>query len=316
MSSATFELLILGSNGALPAYNRHPSAQVLRLHDHLFLIDCGEGTQFQLRKYGVRFSRIQHIFISHLHGDHVYGLPGLLTSYQLMGRVDPLFVYGPAELEGFITDVLSYTTNGITYPLHFYSISNFNGELIFEDKYCKVRSLPLVHRMASTGYLFEEKFPRKKLNIEKLKELNIPAVLWKSIEDGEDLQLPDGSCKTNSEFILEQGTGRRYAYCSDTRYNEQLVPFVKGVDLLYHETTFQEDLKDLAHEHYHSTAKQAATIAKKAEVGSLLAGHYSSRYEQLDQLEKECKEVFKNTIMGLEGMRIPIHALKSDFPKI
>ncbi len=311
MSKASFELLVLGSNGALPAFDRHPSAQILKLHHHVFLIDCGEGTQFQLRTYGVRISRIQHIFISHLHGDHVYGLPGLLTSYQLMGRTEPVFLYGPAELEEFILKVLSYTTHAIQYPLHFRHVTQFNGEVLFEDSCCKVSALPLVHKIPCTGFLFEEKFPRKKLHIEKIKESNIPLEFWKKLEEGEDLLLPDGSFISNRELTLDQGPGRRFAYCSDTRFSEELAPYIDGVELLYHETTFLDELKDLAHEHYHSTCRQAATIAKMAGVGTLLAGHYSSRYEQLDQLEQECKEIFPNTLMSYEGMNIQIQSKHS-----
>ncbi|MBK8955848.1 MAG: ribonuclease Z [Saprospiraceae bacterium] len=306
MNTGPFELLVLGSNGALPAYDRFPSSQLLNIHEHYYLIDCGEGTQFQLKKYGVRLSRIHRIFITHLHGDHIYGLPGLITTFQLLGRIEPLDIFGPAHIEDLLNAVLSRTTMGLQFELRIHPIHNFMGACVYEDEHVTVRSLPLDHKVPCSGFLFQEKQNRKKLHIEKIQQLNIPLAYYKILEAGEDIQLEDGRSFANESLVLPAPASRKFAYCTDTRFNKQILPFIQNVDLLFHETTYLDEMAELAYEHGHSTARQAAEMAKLAKAKQLLCGHYSSRYEQLEPILEECKSVFDNTILGKEGLRISI----------
>jgi len=306
MNSSSFEILILGSNGALPAHNRFPSAQLINIHEKFFLVDCGEGTQFQLRKYGVKLSRIQDIFITHLHGDHVYGLPGLLTSYILMGREEPLNVYGPTGIEPYLRQTLQQTSLQPPYPLSVHTISNFNGAVIMENDELCVKSLPLDHKVPCCGYLFSERKARRKLNIQKLQAMKIPNKLWKMIEAGQDINLENGLLIKNDELIQQGGPIRSYAYCSDTRYNPDLLPFIQKVCLLYHETTYLHELAEMAKEHGHSTALQAARTAHEAKASCLLTGHYSSRYQDLEPILFECQSVFPNVVLGREGLRLAV----------
>lgn len=302
----TFEVQLLGCGAALPAFNRFPSSQVLNIHEELFLIDCGEGTQFQLTKYNVRRSRIRHIFISHLHGDHVFGLPGLITSYNLTDRKEPLNIYGPMGIEEMILHVLSFSSSSLNFELVFHSIANFKGDVLFENDKLRVKSLPLNHKIPTSGFLFEEKRIKNKLNLQRIQELGIPMEQWKRIEAGEDI-LTEGIHRVNNqELILESEPLRKYAYCSDTRYQESLVPYLTNVDVLYHETTYLDDLKIKASENGHSTALQAAMIASQCKAKKLLTGHYSSRYENLEAIEAECKMVFDNVILGREGMVVKV----------
>lgn len=306
MNTGVFEILVLGSNGALPAYDRYPSSQVLNLHEHLILLDCGEASQFQMRKYGVKFSRIQHIFISHLHGDHVYGLPGLITSYMLLGRTEPLHVYGPPGIEEYLEFTLSKTSMQPPYPLHVHTIHQFYGEKIMENDHMTVTSLPLDHKIACCGFLIREKRPRKKLNTDKIKSLNISIEKWKWIEAGRDVTADDGQLYANEELVLPDEPLRAYAYCSDTRYTREILPFIQGVSLLYHETTYLSEMEDLAHAHGHSTAAQAARVADQARVKWLMAGHYSSRYANLEPILKECQSIFPPTLLAVEGQKVSI----------
>lgn len=306
MNTGPFELLILGSNGALPAYDRFPSAQLLNIHEQLYLIDCGEGTQFQLKKYGVRISRINQIFISHLHGDHVYGLPGLITTYQLLGRTEPLDIFGPGEIEDLLHSILARTTMGLQFELRIHTISDFNGARIFENDSVCVKSIPLDHKIACSGFLFQEKLSRKKLNISLIQEFGIPLAYYKDLESGKDIILEDGRKFSNKDLVSQGSKKRSYAYCTDTRFAKRILPFIQNVDLLYHETTYLDDMKELAFDHGHSTARQAAEIATLAKAKQLLTGHYSSRYEKLDAIVTECKHYFENTILGIEGLRVAI----------
>ena len=308
MNSGTFEVQILGCGAALPAYNRHPSAHLVRIHDQSYLVDCGEGTQFQFNKYGIKRSRIKHIFITHLHGDHVFGLPGLITSYNLINRQDDLHVYGPVGIENMIRQFLSSASGEPRFKLEFHEIYNFDGDWFFEDPHVRVRSLPLKHKITCCGFLFEEKIAKRKLNLELLEQLRIPKQVWNQIETGHDLSLQDGRSFKNEELSIKTNNNRRYAYCSDTIYNERLIPYLTNVDLLYHETTYQDELQEKAFENGHSTSKQAAQIAAKARVVRLLTGHYSSRYDSLDKILEECKSVFPNTILGEEGMVVRIES--------
>ncbi|MEL6924681.1 MAG: ribonuclease Z [Bacteroidota bacterium] len=296
-----FNLTILGCNAALPANGRHPSAHALNIHEHCFLIDCGEGTQMRMNSFGIRKSRIHHIFISHLHGDHIFGLIGLLTSMSLGGRESSLEIFSPPGLRQIIQIQLDLGAGHLTYPLHFREINPEAHQLIFENKELEVYSLPLLHRVPTAGYLFREK--RAPLNIrpEKISEHNIPFTAIPDIKAGADYHTPSGKCISNEELTLPPRLTRSFAYCSDTAYHEGLVPLIKGVDLLYHEATFANDKKEHAPITMHSTAQQAASIASQAAVGQLILGHYSSRYKDVNVLLNEAKAVFENTVLGEEG---------------
>ncbi len=300
-----FEVLLLGCGAALPAFDRMPSAQILNCHEQLFLIDCGEGTQFQLARYKVRKSRIHHIFISHLHGDHVFGLPGLITSYNLLGRTDPLYIYAPTGIRELLDCVLLLSSYQLKFDLHISELTNFKGQIVFENEQLRVKTLPLKHKIPACGYLFEEKFKKKQIDFDRVREFNIPQELWKKIEAGEDIEWDSKNLK-NSQLCSQAKKPRSYAYCSDTQYNEALIPFLHNVDALYHETTYLHELKDKASENGHSTAVEAAMIAKKSKARLLITGHYSSRYEHIESFETECLSVFPNVILGKEGLTIRI----------
>jgi len=255
----------------------------------------------QLRKYRFRLGKINHIFISHLHGDHTYGLFGLLASFNLLGREEPLHIYGPDLLEEMLLDHLKFYQNALEYDLVFHRIQCRRTALIFEDKNIEVRSLPLIHRIPTCGFLFREKPKEKNIIREKIDEFNIPIKKIVEIKKGADLLLPDGTIVPNSKLTLPPPSPRSYAYCSDTRPNEAIIPLVKKVDLLYHEATFlHEDVK-LAHETFHTTAKQAAEFALKANATKLLIGHFSSRYKHLSDFESEVKKIFPNSVAVNDG---------------
>ena len=294
-------MTILGSSSALPTSDRFPTAHLLNVNERFFLIDCGEGTQMQLRKYRIRLGKINHVFISHLHGDHTYGLFGLLSSFNLLGREEPLHLYGPDLLEEMILDHLKFFQNTLCYKLVFHRIQCRRSALIYEDKNIEVRSLPLIHRIPTCGFLFREKPRDRNIIREKIGEYNISIKKIVAIKKGADLELPDGTVVPNSELTLPPPRPRSYAYCTDTRFNEAVIPLVKKVDLLYHESTFlHEDLK-LAHETFHTTSKQAAEFALKAGAAKLLIGHFSSRYKKISEFESEAREIFPNAIAVNDG---------------
>lgn len=299
----TFEVTILGSNSAIPANGRHPTSQVLNYNERLFLIDCGEGTQMQFNRYKIRSGKIDHIFISHLHGDHFFGLIGLLTSYNLNHRNAPLHVYGPKGIDEIINLQLHYCTRGLDYELVFHIFEAENGALVFEDRTMKVTSLQMVHRIPCSGFLFTEKFTEYNIRKEKIKEYDIPFEAIGGIKKGNDLHLPDGRTIPNAELTLPLPSPRRYAFCTDTLYNEALVPHLQGVNLLYHEATFDKGRADRALETFHCTSAQAAEIAKLAEAKKLIIGHFSSRYYEpdLDNLLNESRAIFPDTELALEG---------------
>lgn len=299
--SLPFELTVLGINAATPAFNRHPSAQVLCVQEQYYLIDCGEGTQMQMLKYSVKRSKIQQIFISHLHGDHVYGLIGLLTSFGLNGRSSPLEVFGPKGLEEMIMVQIKYGGGGFPYPIQFHVVDCHASAVIFEDKVLTVQSIPLVHRVPTIGYLFQEKRRPRNMRAEKIQDYQIPFKAIPGIKSGEDYILPDGKVIQNSELTIAPPEPRAFAYCSDTRYTETIIPLIKGVDLLYHESTFCQDMLEQAEASMHSTAFEAATIAKKAGAKQLLLGHFSSRYRDISSFEKEARTVFEASYLCEEG---------------
>lgn len=301
MSTQTFELLILGSSAATPTANRNPTSQLLNIAERFFLIDCGEGTQMQLRKYKARFQSINHIFISHLHGDHFYGLPGFLASMHLLGRKNELTVYGPKELEELITMIHKHSDTYLNYPLKFIHTQNITKQLIFEDEKVEVYSLPLKHRIATTGYLFKEKPLPRNIDKYKLEKLNVSFAEIHKLKQGLDAIDNAGNTIKNSELTLDPPKTRSYAFCSDTRFFEELAHDIKGVDLLYHESTFLEDKQDRAKQTFHSTAKQAADMAVLANAQQLILGHFSARYGDLNEFLEEAKPIFDNTELAIEG---------------
>ena len=299
-----FELTTLGTGAALPARGRYPTAQVLNVREELYLIDCGEGTQERIRRAGFNFQRIGHVFISHLHGDHYLGLMGLISSMHLLGRTKDLHIHGPAELREIIEIQLRASGTYLRYRYHFHALVPANGALVHSDQHVTVTALALQHRLPCTGFVFtEQPLPRP---LRKDAVHRIPHFRRNAVKAGEDLVLDDGTVVPNAELTLDPPTPRRYAYCSDTAYAPELVPFLRGVDVLYHETTFTEALAGRAKETMHSTAKEAAMIARDAAVGQLLMGHFSSRYKSADVLLAEALSVFPHCVLSNEGGVYPI----------
>lgn len=296
-----FELTVLGSNSALPAQNRYPTSQYLNIRNNHLLIDCGEAAQIQLNKYKVRSSKIDKIFISHLHGDHFYGLPGLLSSFNLNRRTDPLMIFAPPGLKEIIETMFSFTKSALNFSLEFQEIVPENGLLIYEDEEIEVRSLEMIHRIPCCGFVFKEKKEKRKINKDKISGLEMTHEWYLKLKEGSDYIDKDGNRIPNDELTDPPPLQRTYAYCTDTAYNEKIIPYIENVDILYHEATFKKDKLERAQETYHSTTLQAAEIAKKANVKKLLIGHYSSRYDDLTPLKVECQEIFKNTDLALEG---------------
>jgi ribonuclease Z len=291
---------ILGNNSAIPAHGRHPTAQVLQSPDHTFLIDCGEGTQMQMNLYKIRRSKINHIFISHLHGDHYFGLIGLLTSFGLNQRTHDLYIYSPAPLKEIIDLQLRVANADLPYHIHFYNIQT--EEIIFEDKKIAVTCFRVNHRIECWGFLFREKKNLRKINIKKVAEYGVPASFYESLHEGKDFITGSNVVISNEILTTAAIPPKAYAYCADTGYFEPIADKVKGVDLLYHESTYLHIFEEKAVKRLHATARQAAMIAKKAGAKKLLLGHFSSMYETLDEFRIEAREVFKNTEVAEEGV--------------
>lgn len=302
----TFQIKILGSNSATPAHNRNQSSQLLSIGSDHFLVDCGEGTQIQLIRYKTRFQKISHIFISHLHGDHYLGLMGLLLTMHLQRRTQDLHIFGPTGLEEIITTQLRYSHTALNYQLLFSPLQPDGFNLIFENSTLSVHSFPLVHRIPCTGFLFKEKPKPRRMNKAKL----LPEMSGEEITQlkmGKDVLDALGEVKWHSfHYTLPPRRSRSYAYCSDTRFSPELVQYFKEVDLLYHEATFRKEHSERAAETYHSTTEQAALMARQANAGALLLGHYSVRYKELEPLLSEAKRVFSNTRLSIEGETIEI----------
>lgn len=296
-----FVLTVLGAGSATPVVGRHPTAQVLAHEHDYFLIDCGEGTQYRLLERKIRPGRLQHIFISHLHGDHYFGLAPLLSSLNLSGRTEELYLFGPQGLDEILTTMFRHSDTRLNYPLHFQPVDPNKSTLLIDLPQISVESFPLVHRIGCTGYLFREKPFKRKLLREKL-PADVPIAYMKELKEGKDvLDELGGVLYAVAEYTVPGPRPGSYAFCSDTRFNEELVAYVKGVDLLYHEATFLDDHAIRATEVYHSTARQAASIAFQAGVGRLLIGHFSSRYKVFDAFLDEARSVFPETYLAEEG---------------
>ena len=295
------KLSILGCYSATPRIIAHTTSQVLEMRGHLFLIDCGEGTQVELRRHKIKFNQIKHVFISHLHGDHYFGLVGLISTFRLLTRETDLHIYGPKGLKELITLQMKLADSWTNFKLIFHELSSKTSELIFEDDKVSVHTIPLDHRIYTNGFLFKEKPFERKLDIDKAEALQIDKAYYRKLKQGDDVVNEQGELISNATVTFEGHEPKSYAFCSDTAYKEAIVPMIKDVDVLYHESTFLD-----AHEHLcvrtkHSTAKQAATIALKANVKTLILGHYSTRYGGLEGFKTEAETVFKKVLLADDG---------------
>nr|WP_294936770.1 ribonuclease Z [uncultured Flavobacterium sp.] len=295
------KLTILGCYAATPRTITNPTSQVLEIKNHMFLIDCGEGTQVQLRKNKIKFSRIEHIFISHLHGDHFYGLVGLISTFMLLNRQSDLHVYGPKGVKEVILLQLRLSNSFTGYNLYFHELESNESEIIFEDEKVIVKTIPLKHRIYTNGYLFQEKNRERKLNIEAIQDHDIDVVYYRKIKYGGDITLDDGRVIPNEKLTFDPEPEMSYAFCSDTVYDETIVPLIENATVLYHESTFLDTEEHLAEKTMHCTAKQAANIAKKANVEYLLLGHYSTRYDKIERFKEEAETVFSNILLADDG---------------
>ncbi|MFB9056570.1 ribonuclease Z [Mariniflexile ostreae] len=295
------KLTILGCYSATPKVSTHTTSQVLEMNNHMFLIDCGEGTQVELRRHKIKFNRIKHIFISHLHGDHFFGLVGLISTFRLLTRETDLHIYGPTGIKEVITLQMKLADSWTNYKLIFHELSSESSELIFEDELVEVHTIPLHHRVYTNGYLFKEKEGDRKLDIGAVLDANIDQVYYNKLKQGFDVINEDGKSIDNALVTTKANAVKSYAFCSDTLYKEDIVPIIKYADVLYHESTFLDKHAHLAPRTKHSTAKQAAKIAKLAHVKTLILGHYSSRYDNLEDFKTEAKTVFENVELAEDG---------------
>ena len=303
---AEFNINILGCGSALPTTRHLATSQIVDLRDKLYMIDCGEGTQVQMRRMRVRFGRLAHIFISHLHGDHCFGLQGLISTLGMLGRTGELVVHGPKEVETYLRPVMDLFCRGMEFEVRFNPVDTRSHSLVMEDRSLLVYSIPLKHRIPTCGYLFAEK-PKEAHIIREMTDFyQVPVRCMKDIKQGQDYVTPEGEVVPNSRLTRPAAPPKRYAFCSDTAYNRSIIPIIEGADLLYHEATFAECDLARAKETFHSTARQAAEIARDAHVKRLVIGHYSARYEDLSELHREAEAVFPGTILGNEGTVIPV----------
>lgn len=295
-----FGITILGNNSALPAFDRHPTAQIVTLNDHLFLIDCGEGTQMQISRYKIKRSKINHIFISHLHGDHYFGLIGLLTSMSLLGREHDLHLFAPKGLDEIIALQLQVAATKLSFKLHF-NVLEKEGTIVTHHKY-QVDCFSTKHRIECWGFIIKEKKAPRKIDKEKVLQHEIPTAYYDSLKMGNDYQTKNGIVIKNELVTIANSPSKSYAFCADTIFDETLINKVKNVDILYHETTYLKNLHERAALRFHSTTEQAATIALKANVKQLLIGHFSSKYETIDVFLNEAQAIFANTALAVEGV--------------
>jgi ribonuclease Z len=302
-----FEITILGSGSSIPTLERGSTAQFVNLRENYFLIDCGEGTQIQMRKFKVAYSKINHIFISHLHGDHYLGLIGFISSMSLLGRKTDLTVYANADLKPIIDLHFKVADTRLNFKLNFKALDFAKKEMIYENNYVKIYSFPTKHRVPCCGFYFEEKERELRLDKEAIKDYKIPVAKMASIKKGDDFITPEGKTIKNKLLTLPKEKIYSYAFSADTCYSKKVIEAVKGVDVLYHESTFLEDLLDRAKKTLHSTAKQAAKVAAEAGANKLYLGHFSVRYGKTDAFEKEAREIFKNSFAVNDGDVIKIY---------
>jgi len=295
------KLNILGCYAATPRSFTNPTSQVLEMKNELFLIDCGEGTQVQLRRNKIKFNKIKHIFISHLHGDHCYGLVGLISTFRLLNRENELHVYGPKGIKEIITLQLKLSNSWTNYPLYFHELESKEPQVIYEDEKLSVETIPLIHRIYTNGFLFKEKPGDRKLLIDKAVSYNIDVSLFKSIKKGKDVTSESGELIPNHLLTADPDPTKSYAYCSDTAFNQKMIPQISGATVLYHESTFLEDKAQLAFPTKHSTAKEAALIAKEAGIKQLILGHYSTRYANINLFREEAATIFPEVDLADDG---------------
>jgi ribonuclease Z len=294
-------LTILGCYAATPRTFTNPTSQVLEIRNRHFLIDCGEGTQVQLRKNKIKFSKINHIFISHLHGDHFFGLIGLVSTFMLLNRTTSLTIHGPKGIQEIIKLQLKLSNSWPNYELIFNELESKESQVIFEDEKVIVKTIPLKHRIYTNGFLFQEKIGDRKLNLDAVQNHDIEKCYFQKIKNGKDITLEDGRIISNELLTFDPIPPKSYAFCSDTIYNDQIIPLIENVDVLYHEATFLDSEEALAHKTMHSTARQAATIALKANVKQLLLGHFSTRYDTISLFKEEAETIFKDVLLCDDG---------------
>ncbi len=303
----SLSLQILGSNSAAFAHGRHQTSQLLKIQDHYILIDCGEGTQLLLKRHKIKISKINIIVISHLHGDHYYGLIGLLSTLHLFGRRKPLLVYGPPGLSDVLTLQMRYSETVLNFKIDFHEWTPGEMQVVYDQPRFSITTLPLDHRVPCSGYIFREKHKKRRINKEKIDDKLGPTEIF-ALKNGEDILGPDNEILyKNSEVTLEPYPAFSYAFCSDTRYKPDIAEHLQGVDLLYHEATFTREMQERAHNTYHSTAYEAASLARDAQVGRLLIGHFSTRYKNLTPVLEEAREVFARTDLAIEGSLIEVN---------
>ena len=295
------KLTILGCYAATPRTFTNPTSQILEIKNRLFLIDCGEGTQVQLRKNKIRFSKINHIFISHLHGDHFFGLVGLVSTFTLLNRTTDLHIYGPKGIKEVIKVQLRLSNSWTNYDLFFHELESLESEIIFEDDKVLVKTIPLKHRVYTNGFLFQEKVGERKLNLDAVQNYEIERCYYQNIKNGKDIVLEDGRIIENDQLTFDPVPAKNYAFCSDTVYNEAILPIIENIDVLYHESTFLHSEENLAKKTLHSTAKEAATIALKANAKQLILGHYSTRYESIELFKEEAETIFPEVLLADDG---------------
>lgn len=301
-----FEVTVLGCGSALPTVKHNGSGMVVNIREKYFLVDCAEGTQVELRRNRIHLNRLFTVFITHLHGDHCFGLMGLISTLGLLGRTAPLHVYGPQDIDTLYQPLINYHCNGMTYEVVFHPIDTHQNTCIYEDRSLQVFSIPLKHRIRCCGYYFKEKELSRHILKDAIEKYNIPISQINNVKAGLDYVMPNGEVIKNELITTPPTPARSFAYCSDTVFRPEIAEMMKGVDLLYHEATFAESEKQLCSKVYHSTAKQAAEIARLAGAKRLMIGHYSSRYDDESILQKEASEVFKNTILAKEGLVVTV----------
>lgn len=301
-----FKLYILGCGSALPTPRHYATSQIVELRDKQFMVDCGEGTQIQLRRSRIGFNKIRAVFISHLHGDHCFGLIGMISTFGLQGRTAPLHVYSPKELEEMLMSQLKFFCTHLSFDVVFHAVDTSEQSVVYEDNSLTVETIPLEHRVPCCGYLFREKPTLPHIRRDMIDYLGIPVSQINNIKLGADWVCEDGTVVSNSRLVSPPDPVRSYAYCSDTRYMPTLYERLKNVDLLYHESTYGDDNMQMAETYYHSTARQAACVARDAGVKRLLLGHYSSRYDNEEVLLKQAQEVFPDTYLANEKMVIEV----------